>query len=333
MVRNRFMGLFDVFKKKKAETPVPEARGGKIESYSVADNVGAVRLSSGELLRFGRSACHGFDPAVGVQVLVQSAALGGERVQVMVRDPSDANYEQHVAARNAAAAPAPPLRPQPPLSTRPIDPDLLTRLGNIAAANTLVRGGQDPERLALATNVNGEGKVDADRPTMRFNFDVQRAGPDKWDLAAGIDDATAYCRFSLGFDLPELPLIDPATFDMANSPGFQLVVSKPADHERSPLARGAFLLSWRVDGGIEAPSIETPLQLNVTVMGIELTRLPHAYVPTVRPNEHWVLLKCHRGEQSFWLGLDLSTGAGEVFPRRGELESYKLALDFLYTFT
>jgi hypothetical protein len=336
MVRKKVMGLFDVLKKKKPETPEPEARGGKIETYNVADNVGAVRLGSGELLRFGRSACQGFEPAVGVQVLVQSAAphpLGGERAQVMVRDPSDSNYEQHVAARNAAAVPAPPLPAQPPLPTRPIDPDLLKRLGNIAAANTLVRGGQDPERLVLATNVNGEGKIDADRPTMRFKFDVQRAGADHWDLAAGIDDATAYCRFSLGFDLPELPLMDPATFDMANSPGFQLVVSKPADHERSTLARSAFLLSWRVDGGMEAPSIETPLQLNVTVMGIELTRLPHAYVPTVKPNEHWVLLKCHRGEQSFWLGLDLSTGAGEVFPRRGELESYKLALDFLYTFT
>jgi hypothetical protein len=336
MLRSTVMGLLDVFKKKKPETPPPQERVGKIETYNVADNVGVVRLGSGELLRFGRSACQSFEPAVGVQVLVQAAVphpLGGERVQAMVRDPRDSSYEQHVAARNAAAVPAPPLPAQPPLPTRPIDPELLNRLGNIGAANALVRGGQDPERLYLASNINSEGKIDDDRPTMKFRFDVQRTGPERWLLASGIDDAYAYCRFSLDLDLPEQQLLDSTTFDMANSPGFQLTVSKPSDHERSPLARSAFLLSWRVDGGMEAPSIDTPLQLNVTVMGVELTRLAHAYVPTLTPNAHWVLLKCHRGEQSFWLGLDLSTGEGEIFPRRGELESYKLALDFLYTFT
>lgn len=130
-----------------------------------------------------------------------------------------------------------------------------------------------------------------------------------------------------------MPLIDPATFDMANSPGFPLTFSKPPDHERSPLVRSAFLQSWRVDGGMESPGFEVPLKVDVTVMGIELTRLDHAYVPTKEPKEHWALLKCHRGEQSFWLGLDLSTGAGEVFPRRGEVQSYQLALDFLRTFT
>jgi len=209
----------------------------------------------------------------------------------------------------------------------------LERLGNIAAANTLVRGGQDPERLLLATNVDNEGKIDDDRPKMNFQFDVQRVGADKWHLAAGVDGATTYCRFSMDLDLPGMPSMDPAMFDMANAPGFPLTFSKPPDHERSPLARSAFLLSWRVDGGMESPSIEVPLKVDVTVMGVELTRLPHAYVPTLNPNEHWALLKCHRDEQSFWLSLNLSTGEGEVFPRRGEVESYKLALDFLCTFT
>lgn len=328
------MGLLDLFKKKP--NPAPLARAGVIASYNVADNVGSVRLDSGEQLRFGRSACQAFEPAEGVRVLVQAtqpSSLGGERVQVMARDPSDGAYERKVAARDSAAEPPPPM-PQPaPLPIRPIDAELLKRLGNIAAANTVVRGGQDPERLFLATNLDNEGKIDGDRPTMKFRFDVKRVGEDQWHLASGIDDATAYCRFSMDIALPEMPLMDPATFDMANSPGFPLKFSKPADHERSPLARSAFLLSWRVDGGMDSPSLEAPLQVDATVMGVELTRLDYAYVPTKQPNQHWVLLKCHRGEQSFWLGLDLSTGVGEVFPRRGEIESYKLALDFLCTFT
>lgn len=210
--------------------------------------------------------------------------------------------------------------------------DLPQRLGRIAAANTLVRGGRDPETLVLAVSLDEEGKVRGDRLAMAFKFDVTRTGPDRWRLNAGIDDSVASCRFTMDLELPELPPLDPATFDMANSPGFRLTFSKPAEHERSPLARSAFLLAWRVDGGMEQPPREAPLPVDVTVMGVELTRLDHAYVPTKQPNQQWALLKCLRGEQSFWLGLDLANGTGEVFPRRGEVESYKLALDFLFTF-
>ncbi|MDB4963354.1 MAG: hypothetical protein JWP01_3353 [Myxococcales bacterium] len=251
----------------------------------------------------------------------------------MVRDPSDSTYDKNVKARDVAAVPAPPMPKSPPRPTRPIDTNLLNRLGNIAAANTLVRGGQDPERLLLAINLDREEKVDGDRPTMRFRFDVQRVSADQWHLDAAIDDAVAFCRFSMDLDLPEMPVMDPASFDMSNSPGFALTFSKPPDHERSPSARSAFLLAWRVDGGMDSPSLEDPLSVDVTVMGVELTSLGYAYVPTKEPNQHWVLLKCRRGEQAFWLGLDLSTGAGEVFPRRGEVESYELALDFLCTFS
>ena len=106
---------------------------------------------------------------------------------------------------------------------------LVRRLGNIAAANTLVRGGQDPERLFLATNLDSEGKIDADRPTMRFRLDVKKVSPDQWRLEAGINDSVAYCRFSMDLELPEMPLLDPTTFDMSNAPGFPLTFSKPAD--------------------------------------------------------------------------------------------------------
>lgn len=220
-----------------------------------------------------------------------------------------------------------------PLALGPLDDELLRRLGNIAAANAWVRGGQDPERLFLATNLDAEQKVDANRPTMRFRFAAKRVGADGWQLAAGIDDPTAFCRFSMELALPDLPVLDPASVDMNHLPGFPLRFSKPADHERSPLARSAFLLAWRVDGGMDSPSLDGPLAVDVTVAGVELTRLDYAYVPTKQPGQHWALLKCHRGEQSFWLGLELATGEGEVFPRRGEVESYTLALDVLRTFT
>ncbi len=252
-------------------------------------------------------------------------AFKKKSASVSVQRPGgDSTHEKKVEARDSEPAPLP---------SRPIDAELLKRLGNIAAANTLVRGGQDPERLLLALNLDRDGKIDGDRPTMRFRFDVQRTGPDQWRLTAGIDDAVAYCRFSMGLDLPEIPAMDPATFDMSKCLGFPLTFSMPADHERSPLARSAFLLAWRVEGGMDSPSLESSLTVDGSVMGVELTRLDYAYVPTVQPNQHWVLLKCLRGEQSFWLGLDLSVGAGEVFPRRGEVESYTLALDLLCTFT
>jgi hypothetical protein len=168
---------------------------------------------------------------------------------------------------------------------------------------------------------------------MEFKFQIERLGPDQWRVAAGIDDATAYCRFWMDLDLPEMPPIDPASFDPANCPGFPVTVLKPPDHERSPLARSAFLLAWRIDGGMDSPSLEGPLRLDATVAGVELCRMPFAYLITGKPDEHWVLLKYHRGDQGLFVGLDLSTGAGEIFPRRRDVESYKLALDVLRTFT
>lgn len=226
---------------------------------------------------------------------------------------------------------------KPPTSGRisptSLDPELRGRLRNIAAANTLVRGGQDPQRLMLAINFDADDKIDADRPTMRFQFEAQRVGENAWRFAAGIDEATSYCRFTMDLELPAQSPLDPATFDIANAPFVRLTFSKPPDHERSPLARSAFLLSWRINGGMERPLLDAPLAVDVGVMGVELTRLDAFYVPTVEAGEQWALLKCNRGEQSFWLGLELSSGAGEVFPRRGEVASYELALDFLCTFT
>lgn len=230
--------------------------------------------------------------------------------------------------KRPSAAPGVPMPPP-----RPLDVELLERLGRYAAVNTLVRGGQDPQRLFLATNTDADGRIATDRPTMGFRFIVERAGADHFRLHAGIDDATAYCRFTLDLALPLKDPLDPRTFDMANAPAFPLTMSKPAEHERSPLARSAFLLGWRIEGGMELASRSAPLTVDALVMGVELSNTGFAWAPTVEPREHWALLKLCRGEQSVWLALDLANGEGQLFPRRGEPESYTLAIDLLTTFT
>ncbi|MDC0708506.1 suppressor of fused domain protein [Stigmatella sp. ncwal1] len=73
------MSLFDWFKKKKPEPVSAPAQGvlpvgeGEIIEYAVADSTGAIRLEGGALLRFGRSACRGFEPTLGAKVLVRQS--------------------------------------------------------------------------------------------------------------------------------------------------------------------------------------------------------------------------------------------------------------------
>jgi hypothetical protein len=325
------MGIADLFKKKPKQGP----ECGIIESYNVADNIGEIRMVAGTLLRFGKTACKGFEPAMGVKVHVVAVGphpRGGQRAESVVLDPGDTDYAKKVAVRDSQAAPAPPLPERPPLPKRPIDIELLRRLGNIGAVNVLVRGGRDPAQLYLAVNVNGEGVVEGNRPAVGFRFDVERIASEHWRIMARIDEPTAFCRFWLDLNLPEIPALDPATFDMSNSPGFRMAISKPPECERDPLARSWFLLAWRVEGGMEESSLDSSLHVDAVVMGVELTRLPHAYGLT-GAEDHWVLLKCSRRDEAFFIALDLSTGAGEVFPRRYDVNSYRLALDFLRTFT
>jgi hypothetical protein len=323
------MGIADLFRKK----PKPES--GTIESYDVADNLGEIRLTNGAILRFGKTACKDFEPAIGVKVQVVAVGphpRGGQRAESVVLDPADMEYAQKVAARDSRAVQPAPLPPAPPLPKRAIDAVLLRRLGNIAAVNILVRGGHDPAQLYLAVNLDAAGVVDANRPTVTFRFDVERIASEAWRIMARIKEPTASCRFSLDLALPEMHPLDPATFDMSNSPSLRMSISTPPECERDPLARGWFLLAWRVEGGMEESSLDSALHLDTVVMGIELTRMSHAYGLT-EPDGHWVLLKCTRGDEGFFIGLDLSTGAGEVFPRRYDVNSYRLALDFVRTFT
>jgi hypothetical protein len=225
----------------------------------------------------------------------------------------------------------------PPKGSPPaFDAELERRLSTVAVSGALARGGLEASRIFLAINYGTDGEtISDDRPTMLFKFAPPvRADANVWRFDCGIDDATAYCRFTIDVLLTEHPLLRAGTPETIEAPRFPIQFSKPADHERSPMARSTFLMAWRIDGGMELPSREEPLEVGFMVMGASLKRLSYAYVPA--PSEapdHWALLRCERGEQAFWLALNLATGEGEVFPRRGDTESYTLALDFVKTFT
>jgi len=209
--------------------------------------------------------------------------------------------------------------------------DLRARLDRIAVVNNQVRAGRDPATLGLAVNVDSAGTVDGVRPTMSFEFTLSILGPGQWRVDAVIDDPVAHCRFWIdlaAFDIPDAPSVDPE-----KAPQVRVIVQKPPEHVRSPLARMAWLLAWRVEGGDDNPSRHDPLAISATVMGIDLCMKPHVYLYTGAKNERWVLLKCNRGAQSFFIGLNVAAGVGEVFPRRKDVESYQLAMDFLCTFT
>src|SRR5690349_12449338 len=66
-------------------TPELPARG-TITTWIPDDSVGRIRLSSGEEIRFGHSACVGLRPSVGAEVWVVEVAphpLGGLRAKVL----------------------------------------------------------------------------------------------------------------------------------------------------------------------------------------------------------------------------------------------------------
>lgn len=112
-----------------------------------------------------------------------------------------------------------------------------------------------------------------------------------------------------------------------------MIVRKPPEHERNPGARLWFLAKWLIDtSNGYFPGVDAPLELDVIVMGADLFRTATAYFMPQATSEHWVLLKCSQRDQGFFIGLDLSTGAAEVFPRRFDIESQQIAFDFIRTF-
>jgi len=115
------MGIFDrLFKSKPAApttAPEPPAPPGlpaaaKIESYVLADAVGVLRLADGGEVRFGRSACKGFEPVGGASVILEELAPSarGLRAKVVTLDPSDGDYDRLLGARDDQAGLAPRAR-------------------------------------------------------------------------------------------------------------------------------------------------------------------------------------------------------------------------------
>lgn len=110
------MGFFDRFRGKPpsaaaaspTQTSPPATTEPKtpvhamIESFVVVDGVGSLVLDDGTSLRFGASACKGFEPVVGTRVLVTEAKhqWGAWRAVSVTLD--DATYTDLLAARDRA---------------------------------------------------------------------------------------------------------------------------------------------------------------------------------------------------------------------------------------
>jgi hypothetical protein len=109
------MSFFDRFRRSRPAPapPDPPATGGpapgpgpaRIISLS-ADAVGTLETDQGVTLRFGSSACAGFEPVVGARVIVEAVGphpLGGWRATHLTLDPSSvADYDARVAEQDAA---------------------------------------------------------------------------------------------------------------------------------------------------------------------------------------------------------------------------------------
>lgn len=104
------MGLLDVFRgKKKTEAPPPSPSiatpsTAKIAAFAPADGVGNLALEDGTAMRFGRSACRGFEPVVDAKVVVnnvQPHPLGGLRATEIILDPESSDYDDLLAKRDA----------------------------------------------------------------------------------------------------------------------------------------------------------------------------------------------------------------------------------------
>jgi hypothetical protein len=106
------MGFLDRFRSKKTapsavhdgpQVPPPATpTKARIESYVLADAVGILELPDGRRVRFGRTACKGFEPVVGSEVVLEEVVgdARGWKAKFVTLDPSDQNYDSRLNARN-----------------------------------------------------------------------------------------------------------------------------------------------------------------------------------------------------------------------------------------
>src|SRR5512140_3125955 len=77
-----------------------------------------------------------------------------------------------------------------------LDPELLRRLEALAYANAQMREGRlESSSVHLCPNVNQNGVVEDQRPTVNFRLNPVERRDDTWTLGGAIDDATGYLRF------------------------------------------------------------------------------------------------------------------------------------------
>src|SRR4051794_13889183 len=66
--------------------------GARVDSYDLGDAVGTLVAEGGVTIRFGRSACRGFEPVVGAKVIVDALGQGFRgafRATSVALDPGD----------------------------------------------------------------------------------------------------------------------------------------------------------------------------------------------------------------------------------------------------
>jgi len=105
------MGLFDRFGRKPTAAPLPALpeialpAAASVVKYDVTDAVGSLMVDANTRIRFGRSACRGFEPVVGAKVKITALAQGrfGPRATAIELDPADADYDRLLRARDTLA--------------------------------------------------------------------------------------------------------------------------------------------------------------------------------------------------------------------------------------
>lgn len=213
--------------------------------------------------------------------------------------------------------------------TGAFDPELLRRLEALAFANAKVRRGDlEASQVNLVPNVNDQGVVETDRPTVAFQLRPLGRRDAVWSFSGSIDDATGYLRFLLDLRVANVQRLAPHQVDPDNLPGLELTVRRHPEYEHGELARTYCTTRWRAetDPSFLVERCDGPLRSGTVVVGTRLTRTEVAYaIPDSGP---WFLLKCSQ-PGPFFIGFDSTTGEAEMFPRRYDVDGYAFALDML----
>jgi hypothetical protein len=213
------------------------------------------------------------------------------------------------------------------------DSELLRRLDALAFANAKVRKGDlDAAQINLSPNVNDQGVVEANRPSVSFRLQPLQRRDDVWSFLGSIDDATGYLRFLLELCVPNVQPLAPHQVDPDNMPGIEVTIRRHPEYEHGNLARSYCVTRWRadVDPSFLAEQSDGPLRSGTVVVGSRLTRTEAAYA--IPDSGSWFLLKCTE-PGPFFIAFDSTTGEAEMFPRRYDVNGYAFALDILRAIT